>query len=56
MSNGDLIRAMSDEELAEWLIKRAYFCSDPKRFCADEPCGPCVVAWLKSPADKEEVL
>lgn len=56
MTNGDKIRAMSDEELADFLEPRDFDCSD---FCNDfsEGClGNCkhnmgkefLIKWLKS--------
>ena len=49
MTNADRIRAMTDEELAEYLTDICYelwnlFLEDPKKVWLD---------WLKKPADKE---
>lgn len=58
VTHGDRIRAMSDEELAEWLSKtRAMWECRPKadkvrrgRCDADE-CDKCWLDWLQSPAE-----
>lgn len=50
MTNGDRIRAMSDEELAFYLL-----C--PKRNdegsleCHKDGCKPCCLEWLQQPAE-----
>ena len=61
MTNGDRIRAMSDEGLAEWLMIGVS--SDPCDYCKHnvEPCdgSPCkdktdvgvIIEWLKQPAE-----
>lgn len=53
-TNADRIRAMTDEELAEWLEKETSFCCDRGRDCRDEPCEPCLLDWLKSPVEVVE--
>lgn len=61
ITNGDRIRAMSDEELAEWLKSFGIICEicSYNTFAGDdEPmaCGRCVVGitnWLKKPAEVE---
>lgn len=61
ITNGDRIRAMSDEELAEWLSSFGAICeicSDNTFACDDETiaCGRCVVGitnWLKQPVGEE---
>lgn len=45
-TNADRIRAMSDEELAEWID----FC--PHVRCPRESCETCLLAWLKQPAEE----
>ena len=62
-TNGDRIRAMSNEELAEYQIKRVDDCPDVIR--SDAPClvknnvethsdcKQCWLDWLNSPAEKE---
>ena len=58
MTNGDRIRSMSDEELAELLgwhglcehIQNNYY-----EVCETRGvCGGCVLNWLKQPAEVEE--
>lgn len=52
-TNADLIRAMSDEELAEWFDRHAsepLWCVLPE--CPDhEECVKCILKWLKSPVE-----
>ena len=50
MSNGDRVRSMSDEELAEW----NNFCPYPTDECTLKGCTKCILEWLKKPATKEE--
>lgn len=57
-TNADRIRAMSDEELAEFLAKRYVLCTRCffKRTCSKDPIGVCLecwLAWLRSPAESE---
>ena len=55
-SNGDRIRAKSDEELAEWLC---HGCCPSDRggtdiadeYCSDTNCRECWLEWLKKEAD-----
>lgn len=51
MTNGDKIRAISDEELAEILFDECTTHIKPKTFedmCAEtDDCLNCVVKWLK---------
>ena len=56
-TNADRIRAMSDEELAEWLTRIANgdvytdFCCNPARtVVCDSKCVVCIAEWLKHPA------
>lgn len=60
VTNGDKIRAMSDEELADWLLsvmKHGVACFAEGAFpyapCRNEDhnCLQCGVAWLKQPAE-----
>ena len=56
-SNADHIRAMSDEELAEWLKNIWYSCTcgprDNGNRCADfkDDCNACWLDWLKQEAE-----
>lgn len=63
MTNADRIRAMTEEELAEWLFLRDLGVVNKLIFAANirnairydkEKCVDDIVEWLKSPADKEE--
>ena len=56
-TNADRIRAMSDEELAEWLTRIANgdvytdFCCNPARtVVCDSKCVVCIAECLKHPA------
>lgn len=49
MTDGDRIRAMSDEELADWLD----FC--PYNGCEEADCNKCILNWLKQPAKEETI-
>ena len=53
-TNADRVRAMSDEELAEY-FGRFSFCNGiiPKSHCRKQSvCSPkCVATWLKQPAE-----
>ena len=50
MTNADRIRAMSDEELAEFLS--CCGCPCPARDC-HASCKDCILDWLKQPAEVE---
>ena len=50
ITNADVIRAMSDEELAEFLS--CCGCPCPSRDC-HASCKDCVLDWLKQPAEVE---
>lgn len=60
-TNGDRIRAMTDEELSEWVVSFGTICeicSENTFVCDDETiaCGRCAVGitnWLKQPAKEE---
>ena len=49
ITNADRIRAMSDEELAEFVSNRG--CPDHARNCTDS-CKDCTTKWLKQPAEE----
>lgn len=55
MSNADRIRAMSDEELADWFDKNidCYLCPVVKCIIG-QPCKALMLEWLKQPAEEEE--
>jgi len=62
MTNADRIRAMSDEELAKWLLdvmshKVACFGEGAFKYTpcrnVEHDCMKCGVAWLKQPAEGE---
>ena len=53
MTNGDRIRAMSDEEL----VKNFWECMDDDKFCTgkcndEADCDACRLAWLRQPAEE----
>ena len=54
-TNGDLIRAMSDEELAYWVMC-PYGGEDylGGGGCTKTDCMACALDWLKQPVDKED--
>ena len=56
MTNGDRIRQMSDEELAEFIANDVVDCCNckhPRNGCTenDETCADCWLDWLKQEAD-----
>lgn len=63
MNNADSIRAMSDEELADYLMKASEcrleipFCQNKEKCwsnlqgVSDEDCMGCMIEWLKQPAE-----
>lgn len=57
-TNADRIRAMTDEELAEWLdgsFRRADWCDIskfPNDDCMEVPCLGCIIDWLKQEASE----
>lgn len=55
MTNGDAIRQMSDEKLAEWieLLLCPSNCPDEQmgEACARTSCDGCWLSWLKSPVE-----
>jgi hypothetical protein len=48
MTNADRIRAMSDEELADFIA--SLDCPDRRRECNGN-CDSCVLEWLKEPVE-----
>lgn len=56
-THANRIRAMSDEELAEWFDRHAsepLWCTPPD--CPEhEECVKCILDWLKSPVEPGEV-
>jgi hypothetical protein len=58
MTNGDRIRAMSDEELAYWFEWRSlcgHIQIEHEELCdVRGVCGGCVLNWLNQPAEVEE--
>ena len=51
-TNGDRIRAMTDEELAQLLSTGTFICEGLKDICEYMPgCEVCRLAWLRSPAN-----
>lgn len=55
MTNGDRIRAMTDEELARSRFGKIICDLIPREFCieSDTGCDACKVKWLGSPAKEE---
>jgi hypothetical protein len=53
-SNGDRIRCMSDEELAEFLTSDICGTVSPKDFDCYGACVDCATIWLKQPY-KEDI-
>ena len=45
MTNADRVRAMTDEELAEFCIKYTFNC--PSVDCPDDDCKGCWFEWLR---------
>ena len=53
MKNGDAIRSMTDEKLADFLLRKEHHCPDghTSTSCIEnETCEGCWLAWLKQPA------
>lgn len=48
MSNGDAIRSMTDEELAEWISKLECEITED---CAFKNCKDCILNWLGKEAE-----
>jgi hypothetical protein len=55
MTNADRIRAMSDEELAEFLVEweNASVCTAECYAHCKHECNKCIEKWLKQPAEGE---
>lgn len=52
-TNGDRIRALSDEELAKE-FNRHFRCPPMQpRHCPDMPCYGCWLDWLKQPVEED---
>lgn len=58
MTNADRIRAMSDEELAEfipnWSYTKACKCDEETFVGCDNECEKCVAEWLQQPVREED--
>ena len=65
MTNADRIRAMSGEELSEWVLWSAFrvgrtpgmVCppnTEGMKDCPTDPCQNCWLDWLKFPVEVEE--
>ena len=57
ITNADRIRAMSDEELAEfipnWSYTNACKCEEQSYADCNLKCEECVLDWLQQPAEEE---
>ncbi len=53
MTNADRIRQMSDEELAEFLMKPTKIISKYECEDCENDCTECVLEWLKKEVDDE---
>ena len=57
MTNADHIRAMSDEELAnfipDWSYTKACKCDEQEFIGCDNQCEKCVFEWLQQPAEEQ---
>ena len=53
MTNADRIRAMTDEELAEWIAhpKQPLYCCFEFGNCGDD-CSECILEWLKKEVEE----
>lgn len=51
-TNADRVRALSDEELA-MIIALGIGCVLHAPHCMDTDCTPCMLKWLKQPAEDE---
>lgn len=57
MTNGDGIRAMTDEALAEKMSRMAHCLYCPVRcgiFCTDDECKAKWLSWLRAPVEESE--
>ena len=64
MTNADRIRAMSDEELADFMNKEHDFCKnwpkcmemlDHNELVPDNWCKKCLLAWLQKPVEDSPI-
>lgn len=56
LTNGDRIRAMTDEELAYWMThlhEDGHCLNERCQIFQDKTCEECVVDWLKHPAKED---
>ena len=56
-TNGDKLRAMTDEEMAKGISRMAHCVYCPVRdctFCTDEECKAKWLSWLKAPVEEGE--
>ena len=54
-TNADLIREMTDEELANLIMGAPFICASVKVLCEDMPgCAECCLSWLRSPVEESE--
>lgn len=56
-TNGDRIRAFTDDELAKWIDKmycKCPWCDVKNPNCGDMGCTECIEIWLKQPPKEEE--
>lgn len=56
ITNGDRIRAMTDEELAYWMThlhEDGHCLNERCQIFQDKTCEECVIDWLKQPAKEE---
>ena len=55
-TKADIIRAMTDEELAKWIddmyLKRLW-CDVRKADCNGTECTDCIVRWLQQPCEED---
>lgn len=55
LTNGDKIRAMTDEELATLISGGDHICDRiPEWVCKGAKCFDCCLAWLRSPVEESE--
>lgn len=57
LTNGDRIRAMTDEELAYWMThlhEDGHCLNERCQIFQDKTCEECVIDWLKLPVEEEE--
>ena len=55
MKNADKIRAMSDEELAEFIISIPMCVGEDEDLnCGIDVCKECFLKWLQQPAEEDD--